>query len=275
MEKKFRIGVFTSAWDQTALDLVKAIYEMCGVESRINFAYAFCSRERGETKYGNDMLDLLAKLKIPYASFSSVKLLKKLKDQGMKPEQRREAHDQHLMKGIFVPKLDLIVLIGYMWILSPSACDEYKIINLHPDYPNRFKGTYIQVIWQLIKHQQEVAGAMMHLVTKDLDMGPPIACCYFPIKGDRLDPLWLEMEARLRTEPLEKIVEIEGETNPLFQAIRQEGVKREPLIVTETIKMLAYEKIVIEENKILRGRGGCPIKLFDLTEQIEARLAKK
>ena len=266
MGKKLKIGIFTSAWDGIAWDLVKEVCNNAPVK------FIFCSREKGETEYGNLMINHVRKLGVYLLSFSSVKFMPKLRKSDT--EQWRREHDQNIMK--YMPDdLDLIVLIGYMWIASPEMCGKVPMINLHPALPGGPKGTYIEVIWQLIREKADRTGAMMHLVTKDLDMGPPIAFCEFPIQVKGFFPLWVEMEKRLERQPLDEIIKQDGENNPLFVAIREAGVIREPLLLVWTIKCFLEGKFKIVNGKVVDKKGKVLKKGIDLTGMINSDLKKK
>ena len=94
-------------------------------------------------------------------------------------------------KGV---KADIIVLAGYMLVVGEEICEIHDMINLHPAAPNGPAGTWQEVIWLLIHKRAQESGNMMHLVTQELDKGPPITYCTFPVRGPAFDPLWQEME---------------------------------------------------------------------------------
>ena len=75
-----------------------------------------------------------------------------------------------------IKKLDpnLIVLAGYMRILSTDFCHQFKgkILNIHPSLLPKFKGfnTYQRVL----DSGDEFHGSTVHFVTAELDSGPLI-----------------------------------------------------------------------------------------------------
>ena len=117
---------------------------------------------------------------------------------------------------------DLCVLAGYMLIVSQEMCRRYNMINLHPAAPGGPTGTWQEVIWQLIDSQAQETGVMMHLVTPELDKGPPVAYCTFPIRGDPFDKYWPEIEGL-------QVNSSNGHDagDSLFKPIRKNGVARE------------------------------------------------
>jgi phosphoribosylglycinamide formyltransferase-1 len=87
----------------------------------------------------------------------------------------REEFDGELAKTIdtFNPKL--IVLAGFMRILSHGFVDKYtgRMINIHPSLLPAFIG--INAHEQAIAQKVKISGATVHYVTKELDHGPIIA----------------------------------------------------------------------------------------------------
>ena len=263
--ERFRIGIATSAWDKVAWDLVREISQNFQID------FVFVSREEGETHFGDLMIRNVRAAGLPLITFSSLRFKPELRksDRGV----WRLEHDREVMK--LLPPVDLIVLVGYMWWFGKEMCQEKTAINLHPALPTGPKGTYREVIWQLIQERATETGAIMHLVTPELDRGPAIAFCRFPIKSGGLIPLWQEMERRLEREPLEGIAEKEGENNPLFAAIRRNGVAREFPMVIETIRALAEGRIKIEGGKVVDSQGRVLKGGYDLTEQINQAMQER
>jgi len=68
-------------------------------------------------------------------------------------------------------KVDLIVLAGYMRILSPKMIEAFpnKIINIHPSLLPKYKG--IDAIQQALDSNDKVTGCTVHYVNEELDSG--------------------------------------------------------------------------------------------------------
>lgn len=77
--------------------------------------------------------------------------------------QRLEQHD-----------LGLIVLAGFMHILSPAFVEHYRgrIINIHPSLLPKYKG--IHTHRRVIEAGDQLHGLTIHYVMEDLDSGPII-----------------------------------------------------------------------------------------------------
>ena len=83
----------------------------------------------------------------------------------------RESFDLRLMQEIDQYKPDLVVLAGYMRILSTSFVKHYqnRLINIHPSLLPDYKGmhTYRRVL----EDKQTLHGTTVHFVTPELDSG--------------------------------------------------------------------------------------------------------
>ena len=71
--------------------------------------------------------------------------------------------------------VELILLIGFMRILSTEFCREWqdKIINVHPSLlPKYAGGMDTNVYEQVLKNGDSTTGCTIHFVTEDVDSGP-------------------------------------------------------------------------------------------------------
>jgi folate-dependent phosphoribosylglycinamide formyltransferase PurN len=144
------------------------------------------------------------------------------------------------------------------------------MINLHPAIPGGPSGTWQEVIWQLIESKASETGVMMHLVTPELDMGPPVTYCTFPIRGKAFDKYWQEIEGR----PLAEIKKTQGENNRLFKLIRKHGLAREFPLIIATLKAFSQGKVKITADKKLVDAEGKLIKGYNLTDEINKQVAR-
>ncbi|MFO0115819.1 MAG: phosphoribosylglycinamide formyltransferase [Betaproteobacteria bacterium] len=96
----------------------------------------------------------------------------------------REQFDAALLAAIqsFAP--DLVVLAGFMRILTPGFIEqlEGRIINIHPSLLPAFAG--LNTHQQAIDARVKLHGATVHVVTAKLDHGPIIAQAAVPVLGD-------------------------------------------------------------------------------------------
>jgi phosphoribosylglycinamide formyltransferase 1 len=93
----------------------------------------------------------------------------------------REQFDAELMQRIdrFVP--DLLVLAGFMRILTPGFVRHFdgRMINLHPSLLPAFPGMHTHR--RAIEAGCKLSGASVHFVTPELDHGPIIAQAVVPV----------------------------------------------------------------------------------------------
>jgi hypothetical protein len=177
--------------------------------------------------------------------------------------QWREDYDRTAMALLDSFEPDICVLAGYMLIVGEEMCQRYRMINLHPAAPDGPTGTWQEVIWKLLEDEAENTGIMMHLITPELDRGPVVTYCTFPIRGREFDKKWEVLEGI--TSELTK--ESEGEQNSLFQLIRRHGVMREVPLIISTLKILAEGKLILADGDV-RNSLGQSIAGYDLTDEV-------
>ncbi|MBN2721643.1 MAG: phosphoribosylglycinamide formyltransferase [Campylobacterales bacterium] len=85
------------------------------------------------------------------------------------PFQTREAFDEVLVKAIQKAGVDLVVLAGFMRILTPVFTDNVKAINLHPSLLPRHKG--VEAIRRSFEDEYLEGGVSVHWVSGELDGG--------------------------------------------------------------------------------------------------------
>ncbi|CAB9542331.1 Phosphoribosylglycinamide formyltransferase (EC [Bathymodiolus brooksi thiotrophic gill symbiont] len=83
----------------------------------------------------------------------------------------REAFDQALIQYINTLNPKLVILAGFMRILSADFINVFagKILNIHPALLPKFKG--LDTHQRAIDANEEFAGATVHFVTNELDSG--------------------------------------------------------------------------------------------------------
>ncbi len=96
----------------------------------------------------------------------------------------REAFDQALMQHIDAYSPSLVVLAGFMRILTPGFVTHYagRLINIHPSLLPAFAGLHTHQ--RAIDAGCKFAGATVHQVTAELDVGPILAQAVVPILRD-------------------------------------------------------------------------------------------
>ncbi|MCX5703662.1 MAG: phosphoribosylglycinamide formyltransferase, partial [Candidatus Omnitrophica bacterium] len=119
-------------------------------------------------------------------------------------------------------KIDLIVLAGFMRILSPEFVKNHKnkILNIHPAILPSFKGA--QAIKDAFSYGVKVTGITVHFVDEEADHGPII------------------LQQAVRIE--------EGET---MESLEEKIHKIEHKLYPEAIRLFVEGKLRIEGRKIL------------------------
>lgn len=86
----------------------------------------------------------------------------------------REQYDSEIIEMLEEEKIDLVVLAGYMFLLSQEFADRFKnkILNIHPALLPSFKGTH--GIKDAYRYGVKVTGVTVHFVDEGLDSGPII-----------------------------------------------------------------------------------------------------
>jgi len=86
----------------------------------------------------------------------------------------RQDYDREVIKKLEEKNIDLVVLAGFMRLMSPYFVDKYRnrVLNIHPALLPSFKGT--QGIKAALDYGVKVTGPTVHFVDEGLDSGPII-----------------------------------------------------------------------------------------------------
>jgi phosphoribosylglycinamide formyltransferase-1 len=112
----------------------------------------------------------------------------------------RERYDADLADQIRADRPDLLVLAGWMHVLSPAFLDRFpgQILNLHPALPGTFPGA--DAIGRAYAAYRAGAitesGCMVHYATAEVDAGPVVGQARVPLHpDDTLDTFAARMHA--------------------------------------------------------------------------------
>ncbi|MBV6717350.1 phosphoribosylglycinamide formyltransferase [Paenibacillus chitinolyticus] len=96
----------------------------------------------------------------------------------------REVYETEILQLLREKEIDLIVLAGYMRILTPVLVEPFygRMINVHPSLLPAFPG--IKGIDQALEYGVKVTGVTVHYVDGGLDSGPIIAQRALEIRED-------------------------------------------------------------------------------------------
>ena len=102
----------------------------------------------------------------------------------------REDFDAELARRIDAYAPDLVVLAGFMRILGPGFVDHYlgRLLNIHPSLLPAFPGLHTHE--RALAAGCKFAGATVHQVTSELDLGPILEQAVVPVlAGDTAQAL--------------------------------------------------------------------------------------
>ena len=247
------IGWFSTGRDEAARQLLQAVQDKShSGEITGEISFVFSNREPGEAKESDLFFELVRSYNIPLVCFSHKKFKASVDEQDW-----RLKYDKEVNKRIqqFAP--DFCVLAGYMLIVGEELCQQYDMINLHPTPPGGPTGSWQEVIWALIQNKAATAGAMMHLVSPELDRGPVISYCLFSIEGAPFDQYWQGRDK-----------------NMLFQLIREHEVAREFPLIILTLQSLSRGEVGIKDGRVIDAQGK-PTEGYDLSAKIDHAVEAK
>lgn len=130
------------------------------------------------------------------------------------PKKKSESgldYDEKLLVRLSFFSPDLIILAGYMKILTPHFLDSFKnrVINIHPSLLPNFPG--IDGYGEAYRAQVKTSGCTIHYVDEGMDTGPIIAQKSFDlIPGESFEEFkdrGLKIENQFYPEVLEKIIQ--------------------------------------------------------------------
>lgn len=124
---------------------------------------------------------------------------------------KREDFDQAVVKALQEAGVELVVLAGFMRIITQTFIDAYpnRIINIHPALLPAFPGLHVQQ--QAIDYGARFSGCTVHFVDGGVDTGPIIIQAVVPIlpddTADSLAARILEQEHQIYPRAIQLIAE--------------------------------------------------------------------
>ena len=106
----------------------------------------------------------------------------------------RSAWESALVDAVQTRAPDLVVLAGFMRILSGDFVRRWPLLNVHPSLLPSFPGAH--AVEDALAHGAKVTGVTVHFVVEDVDAGPIVAQAPVPIEPDDTpDTLHARMKA--------------------------------------------------------------------------------
>nr|MDO8082367.1 phosphoribosylglycinamide formyltransferase [Candidatus Freyarchaeota archaeon] len=126
-------------------------------------------------------------------------------------EEKRVEYDKKIIGELEKRKVDLVLLAGYMLMLSPYFVNKYKnrMMNIHPALLPSFPGVNAQK--QALEYGVKYTGATVHFLDAEMDHGPIIIQDIVPVYDDdteeTLSDRILEKEHKIYVEAVKLFVE--------------------------------------------------------------------
>ncbi len=183
---------------------------------------------------------LNAKIAVVVSDKKEAQALERARQWGMtsvhlspKDYSTRESYDNAVVKILQEYAVDLVVLAGYMRIITSALIAPYRnrVMNVHPSLLPSFPGLHSQR--QALEHGVKMTGATVHFVDEQVDHGPIIVQAAVPVldidteetlsarileQEHRIYPLAIQWFAEGRLKIMGRRVIIEG-----VEAVRSGG----------------------------------------------------
>ena len=229
-----KIGWFSTGNGEGSLGFIKYFLEYKKKYNLdISLEYVFVNREYGEQQGSDNFIDYLKINKINTITLSS-------KNFNQPFFKYRREYDLEVKNLISSHDTDLIVMAGYMLILSDILCNEFRFINLHPALPKGPKGTWVDVIKYLISNNITESGLNVHVVTNKLDSGKSIGYCNFSYGNSNEE--WKEYYELSKNSK-----KINYQNLKLFSLIRNQILDREKILLLSVIEEFLKNKQKLED----------------------------
>ena len=124
---------------------------------------------------------LNAKVNVVISNKENAYILKRAENHGIPAvfinhkNKKREDFDSEISAELKKNDIDLILLIGFMRILSDEFCKAWqgKILNVHPSLLPKYSGGMdMNIHDEVIANGDKESGCTIHFVTEELDNGP-------------------------------------------------------------------------------------------------------
>jgi phosphoribosylglycinamide formyltransferase-1 len=151
--------------------------------------------------------------------------------------EHREDFDRALLEALAPHDVKLVILAGFMRILTPVFISAYRgrLLNIHPSLLPKYPG--LNTHQRALDAGDKEAGATVHFVTEELDGGPPILQASVSVESDddsaSLAARVLEQEHRIFPAAAQWFaqgrLQLKGETALLDGvALPREGARFQP-----------------------------------------------
>ncbi len=255
MNSPLRIAWLTSGRGPGSYGALEYTLKAIDAGLPVRIAVVFVNRAQGEAEPSDKLMVLARNHDIAVETLSSVAFRKAHGGKRSKPGEPlapwRLDYDAAVVQRLARYEFDLGVMFGYMLIASETLYGRFRFVNDHPALPDGPVGTYQEVIADLIRTGARESGCMMNVVNGDVDRGAALSYCRFGIRDEPSMELWESVDGTLPLPELQK--------TPLYQVIRERGLRRERPFLVETLRAIAEGTLAVP-----------PDSPMDLTDAVEA-----
>lgn len=144
--------------------------------------------------------------------------------------EERTDHDRAMVQELRNRKVELVVLAGYMRVISPEFLSAFpgRIMNIHPALLPSFPGLHVQQ--KACEHGVRFSGCTVHFVDAGTDTGPIIVQAVVPVlpddTGESLGKRILRQEHRIYPAAIRLFAE--GRLEIAGRHVRIQGVHPDP-----------------------------------------------
>ena len=161
--------------------------------------------------------ELDAEIAVVIANKPKARGLERAREMGLAAEcipskgLERDVYDRQVVQRLQQADVDLVVLAGFMRLLSAEFIAEYRgrIVNIHPSLLPAFPGLEAQK--QAFDHGVKIAGCTVHFVDEKLDHGPIIQQAWVRADdvadADELAARILKEEHRIYSEAIRTVLD--------------------------------------------------------------------
>ncbi|WP_027339637.1 phosphoribosylglycinamide formyltransferase [Halonatronum saccharophilum] len=173
--------------------------------------------------------ELEAKVELVISDKEGAKALERANNQGIaskyinpKIYDSKEKFEQAMIDALEEYEVDLIVMAGFMRILTPYFVRHYKnrVMNIHPSLLPSFPGLHAQK--QALDYGVKVAGCTVHFADEGMDTGPIIIQAAVPVQ--------------------------EGDTE---ETLAKRILKEEHRIYPQAVKLYAQDRLEVKDGKVI------------------------
>ena len=258
------VGWFSTANGPGSLGMLESV--LAAIDSGridVRLEFVFVNRARGHSAATDRYMELVESRGIPLVTLSSRDFRR---ERGSAPwADLREEFDCEVLSLLSGFRADVSMQAGYM-LYAPVLCRELLVLNQHPALPGTTVGRWQDAVWDVIESGRPEAGSMVHVATEDLDSGPVVSYCRFPVTGPGWDSLWDGAGA----SPRRGRSSGGGDgSSRLFDAIREAGLLRERPLVVRTLGAIADGTVPLAGL-----RHGTIVPALDLSDAVESDVAR-